>query len=61
MLMEESNRVVFCKFTDVDILQAVFGYIREEMLQECTLSGLARTSNRDDREILGSLGNDFFD
>ena len=61
MLAEESNGIVFCKFADIDIFQAVFGYIGEKMFQECTLSGLTRTSNRNDREIQGSLSNDILD
>ena len=60
MLMQECYGIVFCKFPDVDILQAVSGNIREQVLQKGALAGLSRPCNRDDGEILGSLSNDFF-
>ena len=52
MLMKEGDRVVLSKLADIDILQAIFGYIGEKMLQKCTLSRLSWACYRDDMASL---------
>ena len=58
--MEESNRIMLGKFTNVDVFQTVLGYIGEEILQECALARLPRACNGDNREVLGGLSKDAF-